>query len=87
MHEQVSIDKIAESASSPLEQDRYYVQPLTERIFLVRERVSADHEPGNGDRLVRSFEMRHDAYMYATFINDTQRKLDERYGRWIQNAV
>ncbi len=67
--------------------DRYYVQRLTEQVFLIRERVSADGEPGPNDRIVRSFDMRHDAYMYADSVNDTQRKLDEQYGHWAQHAI
>ena len=68
-------------------EDRYYVQRLTEQIFLVRERISADKEPGPDDRIVRSFDIRHDAYMYADGMNDAQRKLDEQHGRPAQNAI
>jgi len=68
-------------------EDRYYVQRLTEQIFLVRERVSADKEPGSDDRIVRSFDIRHDAYMYADGMNDAQRKLEEQHGRRAQNAI
>jgi hypothetical protein len=68
-------------------EDRYYVQRLTEKIFLIRERMSADGEPGPDDRIVRSFDMRHDAYMYADNVNDMQRKLDEQYGYWAQHAI
>ncbi len=64
--------------------DRYYVQRLSEQIFLVRERISADSEPGPNDRLVKSFDVRHDAYMYVDHVNDQQRKLDEQYGHWTQ---
>ena len=68
-------------------EDRYYVQRLTEQIFLVRERISADKEPGPDDRIVRSFDIRHDAYMYADGMNDAQRKLGEQHGRSTQNAI
>ena len=68
-------------------EDRYYVQRLTEQIFLVRERISADKEPGPDDRIVRSFDIRHDAYMYADGMNDAQRKLDEQHSRSAQNAI
>ena len=68
-------------------EDRYYVQRLTEQVFLVRERLSADGEPGPGDRIVRAFDFRHDAYLYAESVNDRQRKLDERYGHWMQDAI
>ena len=46
-------------------EDRYYVQRLTEQVFLIRERKSADGESGPDDRIVRSFVFRHDAYMYV----------------------
>jgi folylpolyglutamate synthase/dihydropteroate synthase len=68
-------------------EDRYYVQHLTDHVFLVRERVSLDGETTSNDRLVRSFEVRHDAYMYIESINETQRKLDESYGHWMKHAV
>jgi hypothetical protein len=54
--------------------DRYYVQRLTEQIFLIRERTSGDGEPGPDDRIVRSFSIRHDAYIYADSLNNTQNK-------------
>ena len=67
--------------------DRYYVQRLTEQIFLVRERTSADGEPGPDDRIVRSFDIRHDAYMYADSVNNKQKELDEHLGRREQHAL
>jgi hypothetical protein len=67
--------------------DRYYVQRLTEQIFLVRERTSADGEPGPDDRIVRSFDIRHDAYMYADSENNKQKKLDEHLGQQEQHAL
>jgi hypothetical protein len=68
-------------------EDRYYVQRLTEQIFLIRERMSADGEPGPDDRIVRSFDIRHDAYQYVGSVNEAQRKLDEDYGHWTRNAI
>ncbi len=68
-------------------EDRYYVQRLTEQVFLVRERISIDGRPGPDDRLVRSFDMRHDAEMYAGSVNERQRKLDEHHGQWTQHAI
>ena len=68
-------------------EDRYYVQRLTEQVFLIRERTSAEEEPGPDDRIVRSFDIRHDAYMYAGTVNEKQRKLDEQHGHWVQNAI
>ena len=67
--------------------DRYYVQRLTEQIFLIREGTSADGEPGPDDRIVRSFSIRHDAYMYADSMNNKQKELDERLGRSEQHAL
>src|SRR5260370_817573 len=49
---------------------------LTERVFLVRERISPDGGPGPDDRIVRSFDVRHDAYMYADSMNEKQKRLD-----------
>jgi hypothetical protein len=51
---------------------RYYVQHLTQQIFVVRERLSANGAPGADDRIVRSFHILHDAYMYAGSMNDVQ---------------
>ena len=68
-------------------EDRYYVQRLTEQVFLIRERMSTDGEPGPDDRIVRSFDVRHDAYAYVDSVNDVQRKLDEQYGHWAQHAM
>jgi hypothetical protein len=51
--------------------NRYYVQQLTEQIFVVRERLSADGAPGADDRIVRSFSILHDAYAYASSLNNS----------------
>jgi len=59
-------------------QDRYYVQHLTERVFLVRERMSPDGGPGPDDRIVRSFDVRHDAYIFAGNLNEKQKQLDDQ---------
>lgn len=59
-------------------QDRYYVQHLTERVFLVRERMSPDGGPGPDDRIVRSFDIRHDAYKFADNLNEKQKQLDDQ---------
>ncbi|MHB8600142.1 MAG: hypothetical protein ACYDER_25445 [Ktedonobacteraceae bacterium] len=68
-------------------EERYYVQRLTEQVFLIRERVSEDAEPGPNDRIARTFDMRHDAYTYVDTINELQRKLDEAHGHWVQSAI
>jgi len=67
-------------------EDRYYVQRLTEQIYLVRERLSAEEGPGPNDHIIRSFDVRHDAYTYADSVNSVQRKLDEQDGHWVQHA-
>ncbi len=61
-------------------EERYYVQRLTEQVFLVRERSSAVGAPGPDDRIVRSFDVRHDAYAYADSMNEKQKELDEQDG-------
>ena len=68
-------------------EDRYYVQRLTEQVFLIRERKSAEEGPGPDDRIVRSFVFRHDAYMYADTVNKKQKQLDEHHGYWAQPAI
>ncbi len=70
-----------------LMKDRYYVQILTTQVFLVRECVSINGEPARGDRLVKAFDIRHDADLYANEVNEKQRMLDEQYGRWTQQAA
>jgi hypothetical protein len=67
--------------------DRYYVQRLTDQIFLIRECTSADGEPGPDDPIVRSFSIRHDAYMYVDSVNKKQKELDEHLGRKEQHAL
>jgi hypothetical protein len=49
---------------------RYYVQALTDHIFLVRERQSINGKPGADDIIVRSFDVRYDAYSYASSMNE-----------------
>jgi hypothetical protein len=68
-------------------EDRYYVQRLTEQVFLIRERKTLDGEPGPDDRIVRSFVVRHDAYRYVDTVNEKQKKLDEHHGHWAQSAI
>ena len=50
---------------------RYYVQCITNQVFVIRERMSPDGVPGPNDRFVRAFDMRHDAYMYVQNMNAT----------------
>jgi len=70
-----------------MKEDRYYVQRLTDQVILVRERTSLEGEPGPDDRIARSFDVLHDAYIYAESMNEKQRKLDEQYGPWAQHAL
>jgi hypothetical protein len=70
-----------------MREDRYYVQRLTEQVFLVRERLSASGGPDPNDRHVRSFDNHRDAYLYAGSVNEIQRTLDEQYGHWVQPAI
>ncbi len=69
---------------APLSQTR----PLSAvQIFLIRKHTSADGEPEPDDRIVRSFSVRHDAYMYVDSVNNKQKKLDEHLGRREQHAL
>jgi hypothetical protein len=70
-----------------MREDRYYVQRLTGQVFLIRERLSASGGPESNDRHVRSFDNHRDAYLYANSVNERQRKLDEQYGHWAQQAI
>ena len=67
--------------------DRYYVQHLARDVFLIRQRLSQDGDPGPDDRVIRAFSILHDAEMYVRTVNATQRELDERFGHWVQDAV
>jgi hypothetical protein len=51
---------------------RYYVQSLTEHVFVVRRCLSEEGKPGSDDRIVRSFDIRYDASNYANSMNDGQ---------------
>jgi hypothetical protein len=58
------------SEESIMKEGRYYVQALTERIFLVRECQASNGKPGADDRIVRAFDARYDAYHYANSMNE-----------------
>ena len=66
--------------------DRYYVQRLTEQVFLIRERESTDGKSGPDDRIVRSFVFRHDAFMYADTMNEKKKQLDDDHDHQAQPA-
>ena len=56
--------------------ERYYVQKITEQIFVIRDRVPVDEESEQNARIIKSFDMGHDAYVYVDILNEKQRKLD-----------
>ena len=62
------------SRRSTLTEERYYVQKITEQIFVIRDRVP-DTTEANA-RIIKSFDMGHDAYVYVDMLNEKQRKLD-----------
>jgi len=62
---------------------RYYLQRLTEQVFLVRERLSVNGEAGPDDRIVRSFAFREDALKCAAGLNEKQNEPDEHDGHGI----
>jgi hypothetical protein len=64
---------------------RYYVQRLTEQVFVIREKTD-DGESGPDDRIVRSFVFRHDAYMYVDSMNEKQKNLDDDHDRQAQST-
>jgi sensor domain CHASE-containing protein len=57
-------------------QQRYYLQRLTEQVFLVRERLSVNGESGPNDRIVHSFAFRDDALKCVADLNERQRERD-----------
>lgn len=48
-------------------EQHYYVQVLTESIFVVRKCLA--EKPGPDDSIVRSFNVHHDALSYASSMN------------------
>ncbi|MBO0781194.1 MAG: hypothetical protein J2P37_20430 [Ktedonobacteraceae bacterium] len=72
---------------SAMKEDRYYIQRLTEQVFLIRERLFASEGPKPTDRHVRSFDNYHDASQYVSSANELQRELDAQHGHWTQHAI
>jgi hypothetical protein len=69
--QEVPQSSLADSGGgSTTREGRYYVQVLTEHIFLVRECQSTTGKPGPDDSIVRSFDVRFDAYHYANSMNE-----------------
>ena len=64
------------SGRNTVTEERYYVQKITEQIFVIRDRVPADDEMEHNARIIKSFDMGHDAYVYVDMLNEKQRKLD-----------
>ena len=50
----------------------YYVQQLTEQVFVVRKCASANGVPGPDDSIARSFNTHHDASLYVSSMNEKQ---------------
>ena len=67
---------IGNSGRSTLTEERYYVQKITEQIFVIRDRVPNTTEVEHNARIIKSFDMSHDAYVYVDMLNEKQRKLD-----------
>ncbi len=85
--------EIEVSAVRGMSDDRYYVHRQSPRGCLVRERQleyqAGPDKPGTHptDPIIRLFDERDDAHQYARSMNEAQRKLDKRYGLWVQHAV
>ena len=71
---------VGKSGRNIVTEERYYVQKVTEQIFVIRERVSEQEEPKHNTRIIKSFDMSHDAYVYVDMLNEKQRKLDAEKG-------
>lgn len=50
----------------------YYVQALTQHVFVVRRCISVGGKPGSDDRIVRSFDTHYDAHSFADYLNEEQ---------------
>ncbi len=66
---------VGNSRRDTMTKDRFYVQSITEQIFVIRERESDGKGTGQ-DHIVKSFDTRHDAYAHVDILNGQQRKLD-----------
>lgn len=78
MHKQESSEpsSLRNVEGSKSKTDHYYVQTLTEHIFLVRKCLSEHGVPGPDDPIIRSFDIRYDASNYANSMNGIQSKPD-----------
>ena len=64
------------SGKNIVTEERYYVQKITDQIFVIRDRSPEDEEPEQRTRIIKSFDVGHDAYIYVDILNEKQRKLD-----------
>ncbi len=85
--------EIEVSAVRGLDDNRYYVHRQSPKGCLVRERqleyqVGPDQPVSHpSDQIIRSFDDRDDAHTYTRSMNEVQRELDKRYGRWVKHAM
>jgi hypothetical protein len=57
--------------------NHYYVQQLTEQVFIVRKCASANGVPGPDDAIARSFTTHHDASLYVSSMNEKQSMVEK----------
>jgi hypothetical protein len=85
--------QIEVSAVRGIGDNRYYVHRQSPSGYLVRER-QLEYQAGSdqpvshaSDQIIRSFDNRDDAHTYIRPMNEVQRELDKRYGRWVKHAI
>ncbi len=61
-------------------EERYYVQKITDQIYVIRDRAPGDQESEPAARIIKSFDMAHDAYVYVDMLNVKQRKIGVEKG-------
>ncbi len=64
------------SGRNSVTEERYYVQKITEQIFVIRDRFPEHEEPEHHTRIIKSFNVGHDAYAYVEKLNEKLGKLD-----------
>jgi len=67
--QEVSQSSAHNSEGNTTKEGRFYVQNLTDHIFLVRESQASNGKPGADDSIIRSFDSRFDAYNFANKMN------------------
>ncbi len=58
-------------------EERYYVQKITDQIYVIRDRAPEARESEPTARIIKSFDMAHDAYVYVDMLNVKQRSLEK----------